>query len=611
MGLILRLLTFWLTPWRAILLAFLLWLFHVPIGHWSRDRLAEFGYALVEIGLVAGASWFGGALFVWAVGWRMRQFTRPTSESATNLVRLAGKVVYAIGMVAALGLIAATAVFACAVAVVFDWESMLLVLTQAAWMAAVGATGAGVMCAFAWDSIRDWEGLEQLPDVRRMAKLFARCRGFDPSKWFRKKGFFLGRGLDGRRVEIPETLVNGSHVCVHGCTGSGKTVVTASLTVQCMDRGQAVISIDPKRDENLLRLMAEKAKALGREFHYLDLDPRQGPQFSLLAGADKADIEEIFVTCFDLKARGTDADFHRSNDRSSATLAAEVVERTRVATPEDLASAKLAAEVAAQGRILTLRELHKACARSAKIGAGKYFMEQLEALARLEPVNSSRELDWAGMIERGAAVYVAGTASNEPVRALQKALALRVTQVIRRRENPGQARPVLLVFDEMRHVLGPALLDTLGVIRSANAHVILAGQSMADLDNCSGFAPGVVRGTVFDNTAIKIVLKLGEPEFANKLSMLGGHKRSFTETITRGGPGSPGSFREELVPLIPPDLLLQLPLPTERPGQACCGVLFGVGPAKPFYVGHIPVSGPMPRPTYADENRPTRDEGVI
>lgn len=611
MGLILRLLSFWLTPWRAILLFFLVWLFRGHIGDWFRDLLTELAYALIQIGPLVGASWVGGTLLVWAIGWRMRRFTRPTNESVTNLGRIAGQALYMIGLVATLVLLAATAVFAVAVALAFDKASLLLVLRQAAWVAALGAAAAGVVCMFAWASIREWEGLEQLPDVRTVAQSFERCRAYDPRRLFKKKGFLVGLGLDDRRVQIPEAQGHEAHLSVTGCSGSGKTVTLCALIVQFMRRWHAIFVIDPKGDQNLPRVMAAEAQALGRRFHFLDLDPRQGPQFSLLGGADKADLEEMFITCFDLKARGTDADFHRSNDRSSATLAAEVAVRTRIVTPEDLASAALAAEVATRGRILTLRELYKACARSAKIAAGRYFMEQLEALSRLEPVNSSRELDWAEMIERGDVIYVRGTANNEPVRALQKALALRITQVIRRRENPSQARPVCLVFDEMRHVLGPALLDTLGVIRSFNAHAILASQSMADLDNCTGFAPGVVRGTVFDNTAIKIVLRLGDPDYANKLSVLGGHKRTFVETITRGGPGSPGSFREELVPLIPPELLLQLPMPQELPGRACCGVLFGVGPPKPFYLGPIPASGPLPRPTYLDENEPAQDEGVI
>ena len=48
------------------------------------------------------------------------------------------------------------------------------------------------------------------------------------------------------------------------------------------------------------------------------------------------------------------------------------------------------------------------------------------------------------------------------------------------------------------------------------------------------------------------------------------------------------------VPLIDQDVLTHLPMPSDREGQASVGVLFGVGVARLFRVGHIPTSGNLP-----------------
>jgi len=381
---------------------------------------------------------------------------------------------------------------------------------------------------------------------------------------------------------------NETHTQILGTTGSGKGVLLASLATQCLRKGQAVCVFDPKGDYNLMRILVDESARLGRRFHLVDLDARQLPQFSILGGADAEEIGDLLISGFSLENRGDTSDFYRTEDR---------------------AAAKRAAMLAVARNIRDPLELLKACLREESIRSTKYFMEHLTALAGLKPVQSSRTLDFKAMIEAGDVIYVKGSTGNDGVRRLQKAVAMRIAQVIRNRAMTEHSRKVCLVYDEVRHLVSSSLLHTLGVIRSSGAHAILAGQSMADLDLCEGLAPGVARTTVIDNCGIKIVLKIGDAEYAEFLSKQSGLKRYWVKNVAWGEGDALGSFRAEYLNSIPASAFLSLPSPTDRPGQAVVGFILGLGLARMFQIGYIPVSGPVPQPTYLESKRTDKNYG--
>ena len=389
-------------------------------------------------------------------------------------------------------------------------------------------------------------------------------------------------------VTFPWARFNETHVHILGETGSGKGVLLASLATQCLRKGQAVCVFDPKGDVNLIRILAEEAAQRGVRFHLIDLDPRQGAQFSPFGGADAEAFEEQLVSGFSLENRGDPTDFYRTDDRGAA---------------------KRAAKLAVARDIRDLRELLKACSREESIRTSKYFMDHLTALASLRPVQSSRTLDFAAMIEAGDVIYVKGSTEDDGVRRLQKAVAMRIAQVIRHRPMTQHSRKVCLVYDEVRHLVSSSLLHTLAVIRSSGAHAILAGQSMADLDLCEGLAPGVARTTIIDNCGIKIVLKIGDAQYAEFLSSQSGLKRFWVKNVAWGGGDTLGSYREEYLNSVPASAFLALTSPTTRPGQSVVGFILGLGLARMFHIGRIPVSGPVPGPTYLEPERADKHDG--
>lgn len=143
---------------------------------------------------------------------------------------------------------------------------------------------------------------------------------------------------------------------------------------------------------------------------------------------------------------------------------------------------------------------------------------------------------------------------------------------------------------------------------------MLAHQSLGDLDSCAGVTRAEAEGAVLDNTAIKIIYKLGNNQHAEQLSRLSGKRSIFIEQANKsldGNNDESGGWREAHVPLIDTDVLTHLPMPSDRENQPSAGALFGVGEAKIFYVHHIKVNGNMPLPKSAAEYQRDASAGAL
>jgi type IV secretory pathway TraG/TraD family ATPase VirD4 len=205
-------------------------------------------------------------------------------------------------------------------------------------------------------------------------------------------------------------------------------------------------------------------------------------------------------------------------------------------------------------------------------------------------------------IKEGSVIYIVGSTENERVKMLQKMLLIRIMQIIKKQDRSEETIPTCVLLDELKHLLCRTTLIGLGVVRDFNSHFLLGHQSLGDLDSCAGITRAEAEGAVLDNTAIKIIYKLGDAGHAEKLSKISGKRSIFTEQVSKGvddNNSEIGGWRETHVPLIDIDVLTHLPMPSDRPNQPSTGVLFGVGKAKIFHVHHIAVSGSMPIPKAA------------
>lgn len=451
---------------------------------------------------------------------------------------------------------------------------------------AIGSmTAAVISLPLIWRGIPAWERGDGLPDVKELVRKLKKLNEYDPLPYIDfKKGCFIGRDDKGAAIYVPWRKLLETHVQVLGMTGSGKGMVMSLIAYQSVLAGECLLWFDPKYDRYSPRILQDAAKRAGRQFHLFNLNPSGGPQLNPLLGANAFEIEELLVAAFDLRAKGTDGDFHRGKDEDAAAEAAQI---------------------AIESGNLSIPGLFQACASRASITDQENFWRKFKKLARLPAVNTAGGLNLSEAIANRAVIYIIGSADNEQVKMLQKLLLLRVMQIIKARDRLAKHPPTCVVLDEFKHMLSPSAFTGLGVIRDFDTHFLLAHQSIGDLRSCPGIDPAEAHGAVVDNTAIKIVYKIGDDKYAEKMSLVSGKRRTYVDNSSKHldeNGAAVGSWKEDKVQHIDMDLLTHLPMPSDRKGQASVGVLFGVGNARLFHVGPVPVpeSCLMPRPVVAE-----------
>ena len=425
--------------------------------------------------------------------------------------------------------------------------------------------------------IPEYESGEGLDDVNDIANSFNKLNGFDPTKYIDiKKGCFFGASIDKKLLYVPWQKIRETHIQVLGSTGCGKGMIMTSIAYQSILAGETLIWFDPKFDRFSPRILADAAKKAKKDFFLINLNPNQPPQLNPLAGANSYEIEELLVTAFDLKGKGTDGDFHRGKDEDAAIQASKI---------------------AIDKNALSIPELIKSCSGVEEIRAQENFWRKLTKLGDLNAIKTKFGLSLEDAILSGSVIYIIGSTDNERVKMLQKLLLVRVNQIIKKKDRFKQNPPTCIILDEFKHLLSVTALTGLGVIRDFNAHCLLAHQSLGDLDSCAGITRAEAEGAVLDNTAIKIIYRIGDSDYAEKLSKNSGKKRVFVEHAGKGldkNNQQQGSWKESNLPLIDTDIFTHLPMPSDRKGQASVGVLLGVGVSKLFFTGHLSTITQMP-----------------
>ncbi|WP_298637038.1 conjugative transfer system coupling protein TraD [uncultured Umboniibacter sp.] len=99
-------------------------------------------------------------------------------------------------------------------------------------------------------------------------------------------GYKWIHGLEPKETDLHQSLVHtAGMMLVLGTTGAGKTRLSDLLVSQAIARGESVILIDPKSDQEALANMKRACRDLGREddFHFFHPDfPTQSCRFDLL-----------------------------------------------------------------------------------------------------------------------------------------------------------------------------------------------------------------------------------------------------------------------------------------------------------------------------------------
>lgn len=422
-----------------------------------------------------------------------------------------------------------------------------------------------------------WERSSGVDDVNLIAdRLSKLSKPYEPKKWIKTpKGIFMG--LDERRqpVYVPHEVIQKNHIQLLGVSGCGKTSLAGVILSQCSMLKEAVVVFDPKSDEYFPGVLARMAAKSGIKFHMIDLRPDSLPQLNPFLGCSEWQVEELLVAAFELGRSGDPAvDFHRGEDRDAVLETATVFAR----------GAK------------TLPDLWRNCATIESITKRTNFWREFRHLASLQALHAQKGIDIAAAIDRGDMIYIIGSTTNDKVFGAQRMLLQRVIQIIseRPREN---ARYVAVMMDELKYLLSVPAIRALGTIRDRKCHIVVAHQSLSDLEDCAGLDPKAVYGAIHGNTSIKVVYKINEYKTAEEFEGIAGKERTFVEAAGMSDNGPSGNWREAERPKIRADALTHLPKPSR--GEASVGIVFGLDTA--FYLStRYLESGNMPSVTAAE-----------
>ena len=340
-------------------------------------------------------------------------------------------------------------------------------------------------------------------DVREIHKFIPKAIDFDPLKFLNKeKGVFLGLDEGGKPVYIPASSKNNApHIQVIGTTGAGKGVSFGVMASQFLEMGEAIFFCDPKNDEWAAHVLYATAKRLGKPFHYIDLNPPHGAQFNIFQGATKEEIYRLFVGGCGLTERGGPSDFYNVGDRKAAKLAA-----TELANGGTAASAWKS-----HGEELE--------------GIAEKFAGKLRELAETPSINArSGGVDLAEIVQSGGVCYIVGSMDDDIVKTVQRMLLVRFLQLAARRDRiAGPLRPICVILDEVKYHISRPALEGLGAARDKGVHLVLAHQSLGDLEDCpADINPKAVVDAVVENCRIKVCYKVQNPNTAEWLAEMSG-----------------------------------------------------------------------------------------
>lgn len=318
---------------------------------------------------------------------------------------------------------------------------------------------------------------------------------------------FITVGVDkeGVPVKIPFDVWRSNHIQLAGTTGAGKGVEAQMALSQSVPEGEAVFVFDPKNDEWLPHVLYQVAKSSGVPFHYIDLREGQAPQINPLAGVKRADLKELLMAAFALSDKGTEADHYRLGDRRFASAVSDL-----------LAAQEAPGFRASMADVMSIPGADKA--------AG--FVGKFEEMAELDSINAATVgVDFSEVIEKGGVVYLVGSMRHEVVKRAMRLLMVRLVQICEQRDRLRPQRSVCVFLDELKYHLSKPAMEIFGAARDKGLHAIVAHQSLADLrDVPSDLDADAVVGSVIENTGLKLIYKLQDPDTAEWLARRSGTK---------------------------------------------------------------------------------------
>lgn len=390
-------------------------------------------------------------------------------------------------------------------------------------------------------------------------------------------GILMGKGIDlqDKNPKIIDISISDKnrkgHLFCFGTTGLGKTKCMENMIVQDIQKGNSVVCLDPKGDTELLSKIVQTAFEENRQEDLCMVSPIY-PQFSA-----KIDPLSHYVMPEELVSHVISG--IKSNEEFFVNIAYEtslmIVKSLMLLKSNghnDIhinfdAIYKECSHESLQALYRRIEEYNSPEAEEVKTGINhilgstpEYFSKVASTLRTVltslstgsvgHIIGKSKSNNFMKRLEAGKSVILvvqtgsllAGKTANIISRVI---ISMIQTFAGRKLASGGKINPPLgLYMDEFSNVAYINIEDLFSKGRSANVMCHAFTQSIADLNDAIG--PAKAR-KIFDNTNIKLFLRVNDPDTAKYISDYSGTIKKFTPIMQTGGSIT---IREEQEPSI-------------------------------------------------------------
>lgn len=349
-------------------------------------------------------------------------------------------------------------------------------------------------------TIRARQQHDSQSDVKREIKNL-QSKDYVPKKYYKKEKIFLGLNQKNKPVYLPKETFFTQHMEILGPTGFGKGTIAGVLVEQCILSGNTTFVIDPKGDEFMPQIMAQAAQRVGRKFIYLDLNNGHNGRWAPFSGGTIRQQRSRLLYIYSMEEKGEQADYYRRQERA---LLDGILEQGR-------------------GRIGGLLEQIRALPKSEKekITGIESGLEEWSKIESLNP-RQGRGFSIEKSLLDGAVVYIHGSMTDRLVKDASKVFIMELFQEAERLFGARQSR-ISLFVDEVRFLVSDQLVNALATTRAWNMNVMLAYQSLGDLQNLDDkrLSAYSIDKAIHTNCQMKIIyggLDYDTAEWASKLA---------------------------------------------------------------------------------------------
>jgi type IV secretory pathway TraG/TraD family ATPase VirD4 len=354
----------------------------------------------------------------------------------------------------------------------------------------------------------------------------------------------LGRDAGGAAVYLTDRA-RSMHLHCLGQTGSGKTrAVIEPLLFQDAWRGRGVMVVDGKGAQESEERLAAIAAAAGRldDLRIFTLSPfRPAHTYNPLHLTPGADPRAVAERVFSAFAPDMENPYYRDQSRMFFTTLVAVLAATgRPFHMLDVAAAISSPEV----RDIVTKQSSDMAARRA-LGAqldqlgprsGETFTGLLAAVQRYDhPAINVYDPDIVleDAIDRGQMIgfYLPANYFKQLARYMGLIIFQHLQQLgaLRQLDRSRPQTPVYVYADEFYTFAYEGFTDAVNKLRDANIAMLLAHQSLSDLEKVSKeYAQGI-----WDNTRTKVILLQTNPELCERVAKSLGTKKGIELTVRR------------------------------------------------------------------------------